>query len=513
MTGETKMTTHAHARLVDRPAPTAMAGPAPYGGFTGQYIAGDFRPGRSPDTWEDRDPYTSQVVAKLRLADRSDLDEAYRSAERAQVAWAESRPAERGSIFLSAVRILDARRDEILSWLVKEAGSTRQKAVAELSFVRGNMLWASTLAYRTAGRILPIDIPGKESRVYRRPLGVVGVISPWNFPMVLSNRSIAPALALGNAVVVKPADDTPITGGLLLAKIYEEAGLPKGLVNIVVGEVAEIGDAFTLHPTPKLISFTGSTRVGKHIGALAMTGPALKRVALELGGNSPLVVLDDADLDRALDAAIFGRFFHQGQICMSANRIIVDGSVYDEFTERFIARARALKVGDPNAADTAIGPIINKRQLDAVMKRIADARRAGLRQVLGGDPHGQVLPPHVFVDVPNDSEFAQAEQFGPVAMLIRAEGEAEALRLANQTEYGLSSAVFTRNEERGVRFGLQVDAGMTHVNDSTVNDDSNNMFGGEKNSGLGRFGGDWVLSEMTTDHWVTVQKQPARYPF
>ena len=198
------MATHAQ-RLVDRPVPATGTGLAPYGGFTGQYIAGEFRPGRSPDTWEDRDPYTSQVVAKLRLADRSDLDEAYRSAARAQVAWAESRPAERGSIFLSAVRILDARRDEILSWLVKEAGSTRQKAAAELSFVRGNMLWASTLAYRTAGRILPIDIPGKESRVYRRPLGVVGVISPWNFPMVLSNRSLAPALALGNAVVVRTA--------------------------------------------------------------------------------------------------------------------------------------------------------------------------------------------------------------------------------------------------------------------------------------------------------------------
>jgi aldehyde dehydrogenase (NAD+) len=330
---------------------------------------------------------------------------------------------------------------------------------------------------------------------------------------VLSNRSIAPALALGNAVVVKPADDTPITGGLLLAKIYEEAGLPAGLLNIVVGEVSEIGDAFTLHPTPKLISFTGSTRVGKHIGELAMTGRALKRVALELGGNSPLVVLDDADLDRALDAAIFGRFFHQGQICMSANRIIVDTTLYDDFAKRFVARAQALKVGDPNEADTAIGPIINQRQLDAIRKRIADAKRAGLRQLLGGEPRGQLLPPHVFVDVPNNSEFAQAEQFGPVAVLIRAQGEADALRLANQTDYGLSCAVFTKSEERGVRFGLQIDAGMTHVNDSTINDDSNNMFGGEKNSGLGRFGGDWVVSEMTSDHWVTLQKKPARYPF
>jgi aldehyde dehydrogenase (NAD+) len=479
----------------------------------GQYIRGRFRPGRSTRNWEDRDPFTGELLATLQLADRTDLDEAYQAAAKAQVGWAEAGPEERGAVFLAAVRILEERQEEIVRWLVKESGSTRTKATAEWSFVRGGMLWASTLAYRTAGRILPIDIPGKESRVYRRPLGVVGVISPWNFPMYLSNRSIAPALALGNAAVVKPADDTPVTGGLLLAQIYEEAGLPAGLLNVVVGDVAEIGDAFTLHPIPKLISFTGSTRVGKHIGELAMSGPALKRVALELGGNSPLVVLDDADLDRAVDAAVFGRFFHQGQICMSANRIIVDTTVYEEFVERFVARARRLKVGDPNDVETVIGPIINRRQLDAVLQRIEDAKGAGIQQVLGGGPVGQVLPPQVFVDVPNDSEFAQAEQFGPVAMIIRAKGEDEALRLANQTQYGLSSAVFTRDEARGVRFALRVEAGMTHVNDCTINDDANNMFGGEKNSGLGRFGGDWVLSEFTSDHWVTVQNTPARYPF
>jgi aldehyde dehydrogenase (NAD+) len=224
-------------------------------------------------------------------------------------------------------------------------------------------------------------------------------------------------------------------------------------------------------------------------------------------------VLNDANLDRAVDAAVFGRFFHQGQICMSANRIIVDTAVYDEFVEHFVARVRELKVGDPDDRETAIGPIISRRQLDVILKRIEDAKRAGIKQVLGGESAGQVLPPQVFVDVPNDSEFAQAEQFGPVAMIIRADGEDDALRLANQTQYGLSSAVFTRDEGRGVRFALRVEAGMTHVNDCTILDDANNMFGGEKNSGLGRFGGDWVLSEFTTDHWVTIQHTPATYPF
>jgi aldehyde dehydrogenase (NAD+) len=243
------------------------------------------------------------------------------------------------------------------------------------------------------GRILPLEEVGKESRAYRQPLGVIGVISPWNFPMYLSHRSIGPALALGNAVVVKPAEDTPVTGGLLIAKIYEEAGLPPGLLNVVIGDVKDIGGPFTLHPVPRLISFTGSTRVGRHIGELAVKGPMLKRVALELGGNAPCVILDDADLDRAVPAAVVGRFLHQGQICMSSNRMIVDAKLHDDFLDRFTAHVRGLKVGHPNDPDTAIGPVINQRQLKAHLAHIEGARSAGVRQVVGGEPRGQVLPP------------------------------------------------------------------------------------------------------------------------
>ncbi len=323
----------------------------------------------------------------------------------------------------------------------------------------------------------------------------------------------APSLALGNGVVVKPAEDTPVTGGLLLASIYEEAGLPAGLFNVVIGEVSEIGDAFTLHYIPKFISFTGSTRVGRRIGQLAVTGPTLKRVGLELGGNAPLVVLDDADLERAVNAAIVARFLHQGQICMSANRIIVDARHYDRFTEAFVERARNLKGGDPNDPETVIGPLVNAKQINGAIERLAAARAAGARQVFGGEAQGQVLPPHVFVDVANDSVLAQTEQFAPIAPLIRAADEAEALRLANETEFGLSSAVFTADEARGVRFAQRIDAGMTHVNDITPNDDPHNMFGGEKNSGIGRFNSDWFIAELTTDHWITVQQSPRPYPF
>jgi aldehyde dehydrogenase (NAD+) len=331
--------------------------------------------------------------------------------------------------------------------------------------------------------------------------------------MYLSHRSIGPALALGNAVVVKPAEDTPVTGGLLIAKIYEEAGLPPGLLHVVIGPISEIGDPFTTHPIPRLISFTGSTRVGRHIGALAMQACQLKRVALELGGNAPLVVLDDADLEHAVRSAVVGRFLHQGQICMSTNRIIVDASIYDEFADRFTAHVKTLKYGDPSDPSVSIGPIINEKQLRGHLARIEGAQKDGARELLGGVPDRQVLPPHVFAGVTNDMAIAQDEIFGPIAPIIQVKDEKEALHVANQTEYGLSSAVFTQDRERGVNFALRVEAGMTHVNDHSVDDTPTGPFGGEKNSGLGRFGGEWILREFTRDHWVTVRHSTGPYPF
>jgi aldehyde dehydrogenase (NAD+) len=462
---------------------------------------------------DDTDPYTGKTLAQIALADRSDLDDAYLSAAKAQMSWANKLPAERTAVLLNAAQIMQARRSEILDWLIRESGSTRIKAEWEWQLLHGVTLEASSFPHRVAGRVLPVDEPGKESRVYRQPVGVIGVISPWNFPIYLSNRSVAPAIALGNAVVVKPAQDTPITGGLLLAKIYEEAGLPPGILNVLIGTSEEIGDAFTRHPVPRLISFTGSTAVGRHVADNAATTPILKRMALELGGNSPFVVLNDADLEQAVPAAVLSRFLHQGQICMSANRLIVDTSLYDEFIERFKDHVSTLKYGNPNDADTVIGPVINSRQLSTMTGHMKAARDAGARQLLGGDPDGLVLPPHIFTDVTNDMAIAKNETFGPIAPVIRVSGEAEALHVANDTEYGLSSAVFTRDETRGLRFALAIEAGMTHINDSTVDDNPNSPFGGEKNSGIGRYGGEWVMQEFTTDHWITAQHTPRQYPF
>jgi len=487
--------------------------PSPYSGFDSQFIGGEWRPGSTGRTRPNFNPYTLETITDNTLASGADLDAAFEAAAAAQKQWARTGPSERMELFHRVLAIVDARKDEIIGWLVRESGSTLLKAGIEWAAVRGGLMDAIALPSRIEGRIMPIDRPGKQSFVYREPIGVVGVISPWNFPMHLSHRSIAPALAAGNAVVVKPAEDTPVTGGLLLAKIYEEAGLPAGLLNIVIGDVADVGDAFTLHPVPKLISFTGSTRVGKHIGELAMSGKALKHVGLELGGNAPFVVLDDADLELAVRAAIVARFLHNGQICMSTNRIIVDAKLHDDFVERFVARARELKVGDPSDAATVIGPLVNAKQKQAALRSLETAREEGFEQLLGGEADGLLVPPHVFANVRNDSRFAQAEQFAPIAPIIKAANEAEALAFANQTEFGLSSAVFTRDAARGVRFARQIHAGMTHVNDISVLDAPFNMFGGEKNSGIGRFNSDWILSELTTDHWITVQETPVDYPF
>lgn len=333
-----------------------------YAGFEVQPIAGHWRAGRSPRRMADIDPYSGKTLVEIALASAEDVDDAYQAAAPAQQAWAAAAPAERARVMHNAVRIFDLRREEIISWLIREAGSTRLKAVIEWESARAITLEAASFPYRVAGRILASDIAGKENRVYRRALGVIGIISPWNFPLHLTQRSLAPALALGNAVVVKPASDTPVSGGLLPAKIFEEAGLPAGVLNVTVGAGSEIGDHFVEHRLPRLISFTGSIPVGRGIGRIAAGGAYIKRVALELGGNSPFVVLDDADVEQAVRAAVFGRFLHQGQVCMSINRIIVDARLYDAFVERFVAQVRGLKTGDPNDIATAIGPIINASQ-------------------------------------------------------------------------------------------------------------------------------------------------------
>lgn len=484
-----------------------------YSGLDKQFIGGAWRDGTSSRSLDDSDPFSGDHLLTIRLASREDVNAAYAAAQAAQVEWAATAPSERARIMARAVAIMEARADELRGWITRESGSTQVKAAFELGAAQAITAEAATFPTRLHGQILATSTPGEESRVYRVPLGVIGVISPWNFPLNLSMRSVAPALALGNAVVLKPASDTPVTGGTLLGKIFEEAGLPAGVLNVVVGAGSEIGDYFVEHPAPSLISFTGSTEVGRHVGAIAAGGRWIKRVALELGGNAPIVVLADADPEAAARAAVFGRFLHQGQICMSTNRAIVHAKVYDAFVAAVAARVAGLTWGNPADLATNIGPIINAGQLQGILRKIEGATNAGARLIAGGAPVGNVLPPHVFADVEPDWPIASDETFGPVLPIIRARDEAHALELANATEYGLSCAVISGNAEHGVRFARGIRAGMAHVNSISVDDQAHAPFGGEKNSGLGRFNGEWVMEEFTRTQWITTRDEVPVFPF
>lgn len=484
-----------------------------YQNFHLQYIAGYWEKGEDDSENIDTNPFNGETLVKIPQATNAQLNRAYQAAKQAQIDWAKKTPSERSQLLYKVVEIFDSRKDEIIDWLVKESGSTKIKAMVEFGSARAITLEAASFPSRAHGEIRPSNIAGKEHFIYREPIGVIAVISPWNFPLHLTQRSIAPAIALGNAVVLKPASDTPITGGLLLAKIFEEAGLPKGILNVVIGGGDEIGDALVTHDIPSFVSFTGSTAVGKHIGKLAFNSDYIKQVALELGGNSPFVVLKDADLGQAVKAAAFGKFLHQGQICIAINRIIVEDAVYDEFVERFVDHVKTLKVGNPNDLDTAIGPIINKKQLESLKNKIKIAKEEGATVKLEGSINGQLVSPYIFTDVTCDMDLAKCEIFGPLVGIIRAKDEIDALEIANDTMFGLSSAVFTNDLQKGLRFARGIKAGMTHINDITVNDEHHVPFGGEKNSGIGRFNGDWILEEFTTLHWISVQNQPRDYPF
>ncbi|MGW5461552.1 aldehyde dehydrogenase family protein [Streptomyces sp. NPDC003996] len=476
-----------------------------------QYIDGEWRPGTG--SWDviDFNPYDDEKLASITVATVDEVDQAYRAAERAQKTWAGTNAYARRAVFERVLRLIEDREQEIADLIIAELGGTRVKAGFELHLAKEFLRESIHLALRPEGRILPSPADGKENRVYRVPVGVVGVISPFNFPFLLSIKSVAPALALGNAVVLKPHQNTPIAGGTLIAKLFEEAGLPGGLLNVVVTDIAEIGDAFIEHPVPKVISFTGSDKVGRHVATVCAAN--FKRSVLELGGNSALVVLDDADLDYAVDAAVFSRFVHQGQVCMAANRVLVDASVAEEFTEKFVAKVRTLKVGDPRDPQTVIGPVINSQQANAISGAVEQAIAEGATALVRGGTSGNLVEPSVLTDVPADSALLRQEVFGPVVFLIPFDGEEEALRIVNDTPYGLSGAVHTGDIERGVAFAKQVDTGMFHVNDGTVHDEPIVPFGGEKHSGIGRLNGETTLESFTTVKWISVQHGRSGFPF
>ncbi|GAA2981057.1 aldehyde dehydrogenase family protein [Kitasatospora sp. NPDC006786] len=476
-----------------------------------QYIDGEWCSGSGSWDIVDVDPYTGDKLATITVATGAEVDRAYRAAERAQKAWAAANPYQRRLVFERALRLLEEREPEIVPAIMAELGGTALKAGFELSLVKDVLRECLHLSVASEGRLLASPAPGRENRLYRLPVGVVGVISPFNFPLFLALKAVAPALALGNGVVLKPHQETPVVGGGLIAKLFEDAGLPPGLLNVVITDIAEIGDSFLEHPVPKVISFTGSDKIGRHVATVAAAH--FKRTVLELGGNSALIVLDDADVDHAVDAAVFSRFVHQGQVCMAANRVLVDRRVEAEFTEKFVAKVASLTVGDPRDPATHIGPLINPVQAGALDAQVDQALAAGATALLRGTTVGSLMAPTVLTGLAEDAPILRNELFGPVVLLVPFDGEDEAVRLANNTPFGLSGAVHTANVERGVKLAQRIETGMIHVNGGTIADEPGVPFGGEKNSGVGRLNGESTVDAFTTLKWISVQHERAVFPF
>lgn len=478
-----------------------------------QFIDGEWAEASDGATFEDRDPFTGETVAVVPAGGAEDARRAIESAGAAFEAWSASPPAVRQEVFLKASDALESRQDEVVSLLARETGCGFGFGMFQLGFVRGLLRQAAALPYAPTGTVIPSDT-GAFSMGLRRPVGVVGAIAPWNAALILSARSIAAPLALGNTVVLKPSEWSPVVGGLIWGEILTEAGLPAGALNVVAhapGGAQPIGDELVSHAAVRRLNFTGSTETGRRLAEAA--GRHLKRMVLELGGYNPLIVLADADLDYAVDAAVFGSFLHQGQICMSVRRIVVERPIAEELVERLVAKAKTLKTGDPKEHDTVIGPLINEDALAVVEARVEDAVAKGARVLAGGRAIGPCYAATVLADVPDDAELARTETFGPVVAVDVVDDAEQAVARANETSYGLSSGILTSDPDRGLALAQRLDVGIVHVNDQSVGDEPQMPFGGVKDSGFGRFGGQAVVDEFTELRWVTVRRGSHPFPF
>jgi acyl-CoA reductase-like NAD-dependent aldehyde dehydrogenase len=479
-----------------------------------QFIGGEWVDAADGATFDDLDPFSGDVVARVPAGTRADAARAVETAADAFPAWSQTSPEERQRLFLRAADVLESRGDEVVSLLARETGCTFGFGMFQLHFVPGLLRQAAGAAYQPIGEVIPSDIPGAIAMGIRQPVGVVGAIAPWNAALILSARSITAPIAYGNTVVLKPSEWSPIAGGLILGEIFAEAGFPDGVLNIVThapGEAGPIGDELVENAAVRRINFTGSTATGRKLAEAA--GRNLKRVLLELGGYNPLLVLADADVEYAVDASSFGAFLHQGQICMSARKIVVERSVADEFVEKLVAKTGGLKIGDPKEQDTIIGPLINEQALEAVKGRVDEAVAKGAKVLVGGSAEGPAFQPTLLADVPPDSEFASEETFGPVAAIEIVDSADEAVERANATGYGLAAGIITRDNDKGFALAQKLESGIVHVNDQPVGDEPQMPFGGVKNSGWGRFGGRAAMDEFTELRWVTVQSGTRPFPF
>jgi len=457
------------------------------------------------------EPATGDTIGSYGVATVEDLKAAVASAQRAQRAWAATSYEEKAAVFRRAAALIEEHADVLADWLVREAGSGRGKAAFEAHLVASEYHTAAATVEAPYGQLLRTGKP-RLSFARRMPVGVVGVISPFNFPQILSSRSVAPALAAGNGVVLKPDPRTAVSGGLFLAAVLEAAGLPEGLFHVLPGG-AEVGAALVEEPAVRVVSFTGSTAAGRAVGEAGARN--LKRVHLELGGNNALIVLDDVDLEAAVSAGAWGSFLHQGQICMTTGRHIVHERIYDEYVERLAATADRLPVGNPATTDAPLGPVINAPQRDKIHALVTGTVDAGARLAAGGTYEQLFYRPTVLADCAPDHPGFAEEIFGPVAPVTRFSSVDEAVEIATRSEYGLSLGILTRDAMKGLAIADRIPSGIVHINDQTVDDESVAPFGGVGFSGTGaRFGGvEANLEAFTETQWVTMQGEIARYPF
>ncbi|MDX2539612.1 aldehyde dehydrogenase family protein [Streptomyces scabiei] len=478
-------------------------------------IGGKEIPAASGRTTADISPWTGEPYARVAAAGPEDVHAAVGAADAAFTGWAALEPFARRNIFLRAADLMEERGEQVVELMAREVGGTRGWALFNVEVAAGMLREAAAAITAPRGDVLTTRKPGGLSLAVREPLGVVAAFAPWNAPVILGTRAVAAPLAAGNTVVVKASEDAPIACGLFVADVLRDAGLPDGVLNVITNDKADAaGIARTLIEDVRVraVNFTGSTGVGRIIGTLA--AEHLKPAVLELGGKNSVIVLEDADLDHAVDAAAFAAFMNSGQICMCADRVLVHASLVDEFNRRFAAKVAELPSGDPRLPGTVIGPLVDRAAAARVAALVTDAVGKGARVVTGGGrPQGALYPATVLTGLPESAELHHTEAFGPVVTLRAFADDDEAVALANDTEHGLSCGILTENGTHGLKVARRIRTGIVHVNDQSVGDEPQAPFGGFADSGYGRFGGRWGIESFSNTRWVTFATEHSRYPF
>ncbi len=466
---------------------------------------------KSGATFERKDPVTGKVASVAAAGKAEDVNAACEAAAAAFPAWSETGPNERRKLLLKAADMLEARTPDFINLMIEETGATGPWSGFNVMFAAKILREAACMTTMIHGEVIPSDKPGCFSMAIRQPAGVCVGMAPWNAPVILGVRAVAMPLACGNTVVMKASETCPGTHALI-GKILQEAGLPKGVINVVTHsreDAPQVVEALIAHPAVRRVNFTGSSHVGRIVAQTA--AKYLKPVLLELGGKAPLLVLDDANIDDAVDAAAFGAFMHQGQICMSTERIVVDNKIADAFVGKLAAKANALPYGDPRGK-VVLGSLVSEQAADRMDELLKDAVGKGAKLVAGGKRSGTIWSATLLDNVNPQMKIYREESFGPVKSVIRVDGDDEAVSVANDTEYGLSSAVFSENIQRAMAVAKRIQAGICHINGPTVNDEAQMPFGGTKDSGYGRFGGTAAIAEFTELRWITIESHQ-HYPF